>query len=158
MKKFLMLGLAVILTSTTLGQSQAIDEKSFEYERYGGKEYCLKSDFDGNGTSDYIAPLGEGWIKVFMKIGSDSERTIDIDAGGVAELYELRDEVGENGEPIVENPSILVRWVGQVQVVFTWMVKNLKKYRFQVFMKSANNDMQRTRVMNNMTCAADAER
>lgn len=133
MKKFLMLGLVVIFKSTILGQSQAIDEKPFEYERYGGKEYCLKSDFDGNGTSDYVAPLGEGWIKVFMNYGSDSERTIDIDAGGVAELYEPRDEVGENGEPIVENPSILVRWVGQVHVVFTWDGEKFKKISFPSF-------------------------
>ena len=133
MKKIPMLGIVIVLTSTALGQSKGVDEKPFKYDQYGGEEYCLKSDFDGNGISDYVAPLGEGWITIFMNYGTDSAKTINIDAGGVAELYEPRNEVGEHGEPTVENPSILVRWVGQVHVVFTWDGKEFKKKSFPGF-------------------------
>ena len=111
----------------------AKDVKPFDYDRHGGKEHCLKSDFDGNGVSDYVAPMGEGWVHVFMNYGTKAEKVIDIDAGGVAELYMPRKEVGKHGEPIVKNPSILVRWVGRTHVVFTWSGSEFKKLSYPGF-------------------------
>lgn len=87
---------------------------------------CLKADFDGNGIIDFSAPKGEGWIYVFMNLGAESEKIVEIDAGGVTELYAPR-KAGKRGEPGVNNPSILVRWVGQNHAVFTWDGKGFKK-------------------------------
>ncbi len=97
---------------------------------YGG-DGCLKADFDGNGVDDYVVPNGEGWIRVFLNHGKKTEQVIDIDAGGIAELYPPRSVVGPNGEPIVEHVSILVRWVGQEHVVYTWDGKGFKKVSFR---------------------------
>lgn len=135
MNKSLMSCIAVSLICISSGSVEANDPKPFDYKLYGGEENCLKSDFDGNGVSDYVAPLGEGWIRVFMNYGAKSEKAIDIDAGGVAELYAPRSAVGRNGEPIVERPSILVRWVGQDHVVFTWDGAGFKRVTFPGFYK-----------------------
>jgi len=110
--------------------SPSRDVKPFNYALYGGEKYCLKSDFDGNGISDYVVTLGEGWIQVILNYGCKEERRFDIDAGGVAELYSARKVAGENGEPAVMHPSILVRWVGQSHVVFTWNGNEFSKIEF----------------------------
>ncbi len=123
------LGWLILLSTHLIASGQ----NEFPFDKYGGEKYCLKADFDGNGTQDYVAPIAEGWIKVFRNYGSKSEKTFDIDAGGVVELYEARDEAGEHGEPAVKNPSILVRWVGQDHVVFTWDKMGFKKIVFPGF-------------------------
>ena len=128
MKVLLFLSLLFLPLSASANPSK--DVKPFDYAPYGGEQYCLKSDFDGNGITDYVAPMGEGWIRVFMNYGTKAEKRIDIDGGGVAELYEPRKEVGEHGEPAVKNPSILVRWVGRSHVVFTWDGKEFKKLSY----------------------------
>jgi len=114
-------------------QSHANEPKPFDFERFGGKECCLTSDFDGNGINDYVALIGEGWIHVFMNYGTNTEKRIDIDAGGVAELYPPREKMGAHGEPAVKNPSILVRWVGQSHVVFAWTGSEFKKLSYPAY-------------------------
>lgn len=133
MNKSLLSCIAFSLTYILSGWVQANDLKPFDYNRYGGEKYCLKSDFDGNDVSDYVAPIGEGWIRVFMNYGTKSEKAINIDAGGVAELYAPRNVIGQNGEPIVKHTSILVRWVGQNHVVFMWDGEVFKKMVFPSF-------------------------
>jgi Tol biopolymer transport system component len=94
---------------------------------------CFEADFDSNGLVDFTAPAGEGWIYVFMNLGTDLEKTIELDAGGVSELYAPRDTLGERGEPVAEHPSILIPWVGQNHVVFTWDGTGFKKVAFPGF-------------------------
>ncbi len=136
MKELLISVLAFCSISGLMGQPQAEADEIFEHDGIRCKisdTNCLKSDFDGNGISDYSAVKGEGWIYVFMNVGTDSEKVFEIDAGGVAELYAPREKVGERGEPIVKNPSIMVRWVGQNHVVFTWDGKGFKEILFPGF-------------------------
>jgi hypothetical protein len=116
---------ALILYSNLLfvNLSQAEPSEIFEYEGISFKlldSNCFKADFDGNGVNDYVAPMGEGWTYVFMNLGADSEKIFEIYGGGVAELYAPRKNVGERDEPIADNPSILIRWVGQNHIVFIW--------------------------------------
>ena len=131
--RFLPTFLTCMILLNAAAWAKSKDLKPFEYDRYGGEKHCLKSDFDGNGISDYVAPMGEGWIHVFMNYGAKTEKRIDIDAGGVSELYPPRSKTGEHGEPAVKNPSILVRWVGQNHVVFTWAGNEFKKLLYPAF-------------------------
>jgi hypothetical protein len=94
---------------------------------------CFEADFDSNGVTDFTAPAGEGWIHVFMNIGTDTETSFELDAGGVTELYAPRDTLGARGEPVAEHPSILVRWVGQDHIVFTWDGNGFRKITFPGF-------------------------
>ena len=121
------------LTCNTIPATQLKADDVFEHSGTRckiSKTNCLKADFDGNGISDYSAPMGEGWIYVFMNVGTNSEKVIEIDAGGVTEIYPPRVNVGKDGEPAVNNSSILVRWVGQNHVVFTWDGSEFKKISF----------------------------
>lgn len=72
MNKSLMSWVAVSLICISSGRVEANDPKSFDCKLYGGQENCLKADFDGNGVSDYVTPLGEGWIRIFMNYGAKS--------------------------------------------------------------------------------------
>lgn len=133
MKLLFLLITGMVVSSLSASASVSIDMKPFDYASYGGARYCLKSDFDGNGISDYVAPLGEGWIHVFMNYGSKTEKRIDIDAGGAGELYAPRKKIGDHGEPCAKNPSIIVRWVGKNHVVFRWTGNEFEKMMFPAF-------------------------
>ncbi len=65
-----------------------------------------------------------------MNPGTNNVQVLELDGGGVAEPYSPRNSVGPNGEPIAEYPSILVRWVGSVHVVYTWDNGQFKKTTF----------------------------
>ena len=133
MKKVIASCIAAFLICVSAGRVQADVLRPFDCKHYVGEENCLKSDFDGNGVNDYVAPQSEGWIKVYMNFGTESEKVIDIDAGGVAELYAPRNAIGKNGEPISKHPSILIQWVGQNHVVFMWNGDTFKKVTFPGF-------------------------
>lgn len=112
----------------------------FEYHADGQKKSCvitktncIKADFDGNGLPDYSVPHGEGFILVIMNRGSTSEKTLEIDAGGVAEVYEARSSVGKHGEPVSMNQAILIKWVGKEHHVYKWNGDNFTKTSFPGF-------------------------
>lgn len=81
---------------------------------------CVVADFDGDGRLDYAVPGAEGYAAVMLAVGGGHLRIFPLDAGGVLEPYPPRDAEGEDGGPAVEHWSLLVRWVGQSHVVFTW--------------------------------------
>jgi hypothetical protein len=91
---------------------------------------CVAADFDGNGIVDYAIPGAEGSANIFLMDQKDPKAVVRIDAGGVLELYQPRKTKGPEGEPISEHYGLLVRWVGQDNVVFIWNGRDFKTEKF----------------------------
>lgn len=91
---------------------------------------CVVADFDGNGIVDYAISGAEGSANIFLMNQTDSKAVVRIDAGGVLELYPPRKTKGPDGEPISEHNGLLVRWVGQDNVVFIWNGRYFKTEKF----------------------------
>ena len=91
---------------------------------------CIVADFDGNELPDFAIPTWEGHATVLMTHTRGSVTAIEIDAGGVMDLYSPRDSPGPNGEPRSAHHAILVRWVGQCHAVFIWETNGFKRHYF----------------------------
>jgi Domain of unknown function (DUF4440) len=91
---------------------------------------CLAADFDGNGAVDFAIPGAEGRATILMNDEAGLDHAVQIDAGGLMELYQPRASVGPLGEPVSRNHGILVRWVGQDHAVFVWSGKGFDRKLF----------------------------
>ncbi|MDH3206331.1 MAG: hypothetical protein OEO79_06955 [Gemmatimonadota bacterium] len=82
--------------------------------------HCVGADFDGNGAPDLAILGGEGRAAVIMYSGGKPTSLIEVDAGGLIELYEPREAAGPRGEPASPLPGLLVQYVGRNHLVLLW--------------------------------------
>ena len=81
---------------------------------------CLAADLDGNDVPDFVLMGGEGLLAVIRRGPDGPLAVVEVDAGGLPELYEPRGEEGTHGEPPSDVYGIFVPWVGQNHAVFLW--------------------------------------
>ena len=93
---------------------------------------CIAADFDGDGIVDHAIPGGEGLATIVLGADQGPPRVVLLDAGGILEPYERREEPGPHGEPASDHPGILVRHVGPDHVVFLWVDGSFQRRTFSV--------------------------
>ncbi len=104
----------------TTERSTGLWRVGLEDRELTGGVHCVVADFDGNGRADVALLGGEGLVAVVMYGTRGPDRVVEVDGGGMPELYYPRATERPAGEPATDTPGLFVPNVGTSHAVFLW--------------------------------------